>query len=136
MNEQYNKDRTPLHVLRAYLIFTVVNFALLCVATQIKIWVFGKGGMEWYGVGIGLILLSVVLSPLNTLLLYILSATNVNNKLLKSAIATGVESISYFTIGFVVYNMEGSGKLGPFLFPFAIIVVMLIIYKLICRRLD
>lgn len=136
MTEQHNETRTPVYVLRAYLIFIAVNFTLLCVATQIKIWIYGKEGMEWFGAGIGLIILSVLLSPLNTLLLYILYATNVNHRLLKSAIFTAVESISYFAIGFVVYIVKLGGELGPFLFSFAIIVAIVIIYKLICRRQD
>lgn len=133
MNERRNQTRTPLYVLRAYLIFIAINFVLSCGATQLLIWMIGKGGIEWTGVGRGLIILAGILSPLNTLLLYILYVTNVSKTLLKSSRAVALESLSYLIIAFVMYCTNIGGELGPILLPYVIIGVAVWVYVGVSR---
>ncbi len=123
-----NKTRLPWLLVRAYLLFVVINFLAIIVITLLL----NRGDMAWSGAGIYLILTMLISAPINIIVSIILFYTKWNRELLLSKCTIISESIIYCVI-MLLFSYYSRNDDIAFFAPYTIILPILIIQGLIVK---
>ncbi len=123
-----NKTTLSWLLVRAYLLFVVINFLAIIFITLLL----DQEDMAWTGAGIYLILTMFISAPINLIISIILFYIKWNRELLLSKCTIIAESILYCVV-MLLFSYYSKNDDMAFFVPYSVILPLLIIQGLIVK---
>lgn len=135
INSPIKSEYIPLYVIRAYIVFVVIAVSVFYIDSAL----FRELPDKWFGFSVASWALTVILGPLNTIIILLLFLLKINKEVLLKLKITIFEALTYSLIAVFLDTMNFIPKQAmnySFLFPYIVIIPLLIIQTLIKKSIT